>query len=103
MRKKQRINRKKLYIALSVVVFSTIILLFNDFGLIQLFQLQQKKNELTNESEKLLNQQITLRDEIDRLQTDDEYIEKLAREKFMMVMPGEKIYRVKNEKIITIN
>ena len=103
MRKKQKINRKKLYIALSFVVFSTIILLFNDFGLIQLFQLQHKKNELTNESEKLLNQQITLRDEIDRLQTDDEYIEKLAREKFMMVIPGEKIYRVKNEKIITTN
>ena len=103
MRKKQKINRKKLYITLSFVVFSTIILLFNDFGLLQLFQLQQKKNELTNESEQLLNQQITLRDEIDRLQTDDEYIEKLAREKFMMVIPGEKIYRVKNEKIITIN
>ena len=103
MRKKQKINRKKLYIALSFVAFSTIILLFNDFGLIQLFQLQHKKNELTHESEKLLNQQITLRDEIDRLQTDDEYIAKLAREKFMMVIPGEKIYRVKNEKIITIN
>ena len=103
MRKKQKISRKNLYIALSFVIFSAIILLFNDFGLIQLFQLQQKKIELTNESEKLLNQQITLRDKIDRLQTDDEYIEKLAREKFMMVIPGEKIYRVKNEKIITIN
>ena len=34
------------------------------------------------------------------LKTDEKYIQKIAREKFMMVLPGEKVYRVKDEKII---
>ena len=103
MRKKQIINRKYIYIFISFIIFSTGILLFNNFGLIKLFQLQNAKNQLTHQLEVLLNQQTTLREDINKLQTDEEYIKKIAREKFMMVIQGEKIYRVKNEKIINSN
>ena len=42
----------------------------------------------------LLKQQINLQEEIVKLNIDQEYIEKIAREKFMMVKPGEKVFRV---------
>ena len=32
------------------------------------------------------------------VQTNNEYIEKIARERFMMVLPGEKVYRVEEIK-----
>ena len=38
--------------------------------------------------------------EINKLQTDSLYIEKIAREKFMMVRPGEKVFRVRESKTV---
>ena len=39
-------------------------------------------------TEKLLNTEISL------LENDDEYIKKMATEKFHMVKPGEKIFKI---------
>ena len=76
-------------------------MLFNDFGLLNLFHLYQKEKKLFSEVNILMVQQDNLRKEIKKLQTDEEYIQKIAREKFMMVLPGEKVYRVQDEKIIS--
>lgn len=76
-------------------------MLFNDFGLVNLFHLYQKEKKLFSEVNILMVQQDNLRKEIKKLQTDEEYIQKIAREKFMMVLPGEKVYRVQDEKIIS--
>jgi len=75
-------------------------MLFNDFGLLNLFHLYQKEKILFSEVNTLMIQQDNLRREIKKLQTDEEYVQKIAREKFMMVLPGEKVYRVQDEKII---
>ncbi len=79
------------------------IITFNDFGLLKLIQLYQKERKLYAEVNELLLQQDKLQAEIYKLQTDEEYIEKIAREKFMMVLPGEKVYRVQDEKIFENN
>ena len=42
----------------------------------------------------LLQQQTTIQEEIHKLTYDTSYVEKIAREKFMMVKPGEKVFRV---------
>ena len=42
----------------------------------------------------MLKQQIKLKDEITQLNVDQEYIEKIARERFMLVKPGEKVFKV---------
>ena len=76
-------------------------MLFNDFGLLHLFHLYQKEKKLFSEVNILMAQQDNLRKEIKKLQTDEEYIQKIAREKFMMVLPGEKVYRVQDEKNIS--
>ena len=59
---------------------------------------RHQHQELENSLTTLLLQQEKLRLEITKLQTDKEYIEKIAREKFMMVLPGEKVYRVEEIK-----
>ena len=52
------------------------------------------------ELQSLSLQQEALITEINKLQTDSLYIEKIAREKFMMVRPGEKVFRVRESKTI---
>ena len=79
------------------------ILIFNDFGLIRYFKLKKEHTLLDQELSQLLAQQQELRLEIDKLQYDQNYIEKIAREKFLMVKPGEKIYKVEDDKIIREN
>ena len=49
--------------------------------------MQDEINRLKLEEKKLV-------EEIDRLENDDEYIMKIARERFHMVKPGEKVFRV---------
>ena len=65
--------------------------------------MKKKHSELQQELKHLLLQKNNLRDEISQLQVDEQYIEKIAREKFMMVLPGEKVYRVQEQKQLNIN
>ena len=97
IKKTSFINYYIITIALSLFV---VVLVFNDFGLITCFKLKNKHNQLDKELQRLLMQQNNLRSEINKLQTDQNYIEQIAREKFMMVKPGERIYRVNEDKAI---
>ena len=103
MRKKKQIKKTSFinyYILTIVLSLFVVVLVFNDFGLITYFKLQNKQNKLDKELQQLLIQQNDLRSEIIKLQTDQNYIEQIAREKFMMVKPGERIYRVNEDKEI---
>ena len=103
-RKKQSKTLQFNYYVLTVITTVFImVLVLNDFGLITYFKLKNKHQTLDKELRRLLVQQNDLRSEIDKLQTDQDYIEKIAREKFMMVKPGERVYRVKEEKEIIEN
>jgi len=101
MPKTKRIKTKQtssFYIIFTTIIISVAILILNDFGLLKLIKLQRQHNQLENTLSTLLLQQEKLKLEINQLQTNNEYIEKIAREKFMMVLPGEKVYRVKEIK-----
>ena len=97
-RKKTKKHKFNYFILIGLFILSTLILITNDFGLLKYFKLSQKHAKLTSELNGLLKQQSALRNELQQLETDEDYIRKIAREKFMMVLPGEKVYRVKNEK-----
>ena len=56
-------------------------------------QLRQQA-ELEDVAFRLDQRNRTLRDRFDRLETDDAYLEKVAREKLGWVKPGEIVYRV---------
>jgi cell division protein FtsB len=95
-RRRRKIKSKNLkFQFLGLVVLAQVLfLLFNDFGLINWLKLNSQKITIQNDVEQLLEQQIKLKDDITQLNVDQEYIEKIAREKFMLVKPGEKVFKV---------
>ena len=73
------------------------LLLFSDRGLINLWSLKKEKLEIQNEINNLRNQIALLEKEEEKLKFDEKYIEKIAREKFKMVKPGERVFKITDE------
>ena len=80
------------------IIFGCIsLLLFSDRDLINLWSLKKEKLEIQNEINNLRNQIVLLEKEEEKLKFDEKYIEKIAREKFKMVKPGERVFKITNE------
>ena len=71
-----------------------IIFIFGDHGVYQLMRLKQERKETQAMITKLREQRKQLEDEKYKLETDLDYIEKLAREKYRMAKKGEKVFKV---------
>ena len=81
----------------TIIVGCISLLLFSDRGLINLWSLKKEKLEIQNDINDLRNQIALLEKEEEKLKFDEKYIEKIAREKFKMVKPGERVFKVKDE------
>ena len=71
-----------------------IIFIFGDHGLLQLYKLKKERSKIQNHISKLRKDREGLVNEKSRLENDLKYIEKLAREKYRMAKPGEKVFKV---------
>ena len=71
-----------------------IIFVFGDHGLFQLYKLKRERAEIQKHISQLRENREMLISEKNRLENDLEYIEKLAREKYRMAKPGEKVFKV---------
>ena len=71
-----------------------IIFIFGDHGLFQLYKLKKERKEVQKHITQLRENREILVAEKNRLENDLEYIEKLAREKYRMAKPGEKVFKV---------
>jgi cell division protein FtsB len=78
----------------TIIVGCISLLLFSDRGLINLWSLKKEKLKIQNEINDLRNQIAMLEKEEEKLKFDEKYIEKIAREKFKMVKPGERVFKV---------
>ena len=67
---------------------------FNDMGITKWYQLRKEKEQIQIDINRLINKEKKLTQELSRLENDEEYIKKIAREKFHMVNPGEKVFRI---------
>ena len=85
-------------LVVTIVVGCISLLMFSDRGLINLWSLKKEKLEIQNEINDLRNQIAMLEREEEKLKFDDKYIEKIAREKFKMVKPGERVFKVTDRK-----
>ena len=63
-------------------------------GIVKWYQLRKERNRIQAEIDQFIKNEAILTDELNRLKNDEEYIKKIAREKFHMVKPGEKVFRV---------
>ena len=80
-----------------IIVGCISLILFSDRGLINLWSLKKEKLEIQNEINNLRNQIALLEKEEEKLKFDEKYIEKIAREKFKMVKPGERVFKVSEQ------
>ena len=77
-----------------ILILGGLFLISNDMGLVRWYQLRKERNHIQGEIDQFIQDEAKLSDELDRLKNDEEYIKKIAREKFHMVNPGEKVFRV---------
>jgi cell division protein FtsB len=71
-----------------------IIFIFGDHGLFQLYKLKKERQKVQEHITQLRKNREGLITEKNRLENDLDYIEKLARERFRMAKPGEKVFKV---------
>ena len=104
MERKRRKNKNhfksKIYFIISIFLIGSIYIITNDLGLSKLIEIKREKLKIEKNIHQLTKQQIKLNNEITNLKTNKEYIEKIAREKFMMAKPGEKVFKVVKYKIV---
>ena len=81
-----------------ILIIGGLFLFSNDLGIIRWYKLHHERNQIQAEINQLIKEEAELTNELDRLTNDKEYIKKIAREKFHMVKPGEKVFRVIDRK-----
>ena len=77
-----------------IIILGGLFLISNDMGIIRWYQLHKERNQIQAEIDLLIHKEVELSNELDRLTNDKEYIKKIAQEKFHMIKPGEKVFRV---------
>ncbi len=97
-RKKSHTGRAKAFlwwlVGLCTAGVLVMVFVLSDHGLYQLWQLKKEQRAIEERIRELEEENAAMAAERDRLKTDLEYIEKLARERYRMAKPGEKVYRV---------
>ena len=77
-----------------ISIFGFVLFIFDDLGLLKWYSLRKERIRIQYEIDELIQQEAHLTKEISKIKSDDTYLEKIAREKFQMVKPGEKVFRV---------
>ena len=92
-KKKKTVFYKRILISMFFIL-GLILFVFNDMGLIKYFQLKKQNQRLIDDINSVRNERKELSIKIGKLESDLEYIEKIAREEFRMAKQGEKVFRV---------
>ena len=89
-------SQKHLYKGIVFLIFFcfTIIFIFGDHGLLKLYNIKNERKLIQKKIAQLREEKEKLKNEKSRIENDLSYIEKIAREKYKMVKPGEKIFKV---------
>ena len=75
-----------------------ILFIFGDHSLLQLYKLKRDRAKVQAQIAQLRKERERVMVEKNQLENDIQYLEKLARERYRMVKPGEKVYKVIPEK-----
>jgi|TARA_B100001741_G_C16432033_1_gene541384 cell division protein FtsB len=87
---KQFIQGLVFLICMSLVI----IFIFGDHGLIKLYKIKTQREKVQNHIAQLRQEREKRKEEKNKIENDLDYIEKIAREKYKMVKPGEKVFKV---------
>ncbi len=81
-----------LWLAVAFILVLVLAFFFADRGMVTYWRAQEERDELLREIEELKVKKKNLLKEKEMLEKDMDYIEKVAREKYKMKKPGEKVY-----------
>ncbi|NWF55078.1 MAG: septum formation initiator family protein [Syntrophaceae bacterium] len=86
---------EKKYLAfLSLLIFGVLLFtVFGSRGLVQIFQMREEKDRILMGNARLEEENKRLSEQIHRLRTDKDEIERIAREEMMLVGKGEIVYQ----------
>ena len=87
---KQFIQGLILLIFLSLII----VFIFGDHGLLKLYKIKNQRKKIQTHITQLRNEREQAKEKKNKIENDLNYIEKMAREKYKMVKPGEKIFKV---------
>ena len=89
---------RRLWLPATLVLYALLAVstLVGQHGLLHLQELRQEQQVLEAEAFTLTRENADLRERIDRLKTDDEFLEKVAREELGFVGKGEIVYRFRD-------
>jgi len=87
------LKRRTAFIFL-VLLIGLIYILFDSRGLIQRLRLEAEKSSIERKISDLERENASMQAEIQKLRTNDQEIERIAREKYFMHRNGEKIIKV---------
>ena len=85
----------------AILVLGFALLIFNDMGIVTWYHMRQERQHIQAAIDRLILEEKSLTEELNRLNYDDNYIKKIARERFHMVKPGEKVFRVIDRRKVT--
>jgi cell division protein FtsB len=79
---------------IAVLILIGLVFIAGDVGLVRLWGAQREMKNLSAKITELERRNALLSAEIDRLKSDPFTIEKVAREKYGYLRPGDKVYRI---------
>ena len=94
MKQKKSVFQNRIMIFPLILILGGLFLISNDMGIVKWYHLRKERNRIQAEIDQFIKNEAILTDELDRLKNDEEYMKKIALEKFHMVKPGEKVFRV---------
>ena len=88
-------SKQQVFLCLAILVLFSMMLLilFGDHGVADLNLLRSERDTLAEKNEKLARENLLVYDKINRLKTDLEYIENVARQEFGMIGEDELILK----------
>jgi len=81
-------------LVLLICVSLIIVFIFGDHGLFKLYKIKRQRAKIQKHITQLRNERENTKEQKNKIENDLDYIEKIAREKYKMVKPGEKIFKV---------
>ena len=87
---------KKLIQGIIFLLFFSLltVFIFGDHGIYKLYKIKKKRKLIQDKITQLRFEREKIKTEKNKLENNLDYIEKIAREKYRMVKPGEKIFKV---------
>jgi len=94
---KKLMTRKRIIVIGGMTLAVIVFVIFSPYGIATRLRLMSEESELHSTTAQMRGMEDSLRSTIRWLQTDSTQIERLARERYGFIKPGEEVYIIKRD------